>query len=228
MWAKLPITSITPFTFQDFPERTACILWFSGCNMACGYCHNPELVKGTLERLPEPKIRDFLNSRKGLLEGVVLSGGECTLANALPELCRYLKAMGFQVKIDTNGTRPEMIRHLLNEALIDFIALDFKAPESKYTAITQHADFAAFERSLNLITSASVETEIRTTVHGDLLDADDINAMTAQLEALHYTGPYVVQNFRTVPTLGGLTTPRHPFNPADIAPRSFPLHLRNF
>ncbi|MEM9963866.1 MAG: 4Fe-4S cluster-binding domain-containing protein, partial [Asticcacaulis sp.] len=89
MWAKLPITSITPFTFQDFPERTACILWFSGCNMACGYCHNPELVKGTLARLPEEKITGFLNSRKGLLEGVVLSGGECTLANALPDLCRY-------------------------------------------------------------------------------------------------------------------------------------------
>ncbi|WP_140986251.1 anaerobic ribonucleoside-triphosphate reductase activating protein [Asticcacaulis tiandongensis] len=228
MWPKLPITSITPFTFQDFPERTACILWFSGCNMACGYCHNPELVKGTLARLPEPKITDFLNSRKGLLEGVVLSGGECTLANALPELCRYLKAMGFQVKIDTNGTRPEMIAHLLNQALVDFIALDFKAPERKYTAITHHADFSAFEHSLKLIASASIETEIRTTVHGDLLDTDDLNIMTAQLEALRYTGPYVVQNFRTVPTLGGLTTPQRPFNPADLTPRAFPTRLRNF
>ncbi|MEM9963867.1 MAG: hypothetical protein AAGC58_00810, partial [Asticcacaulis sp.] len=135
---------------------------------------------------------------------------------------------GFQVKIDTNGTRPEMIRHLLNEALIDFIALDFKAPENKYTAITHHGDFSAFDRSLKLVISAAIETEIRTTVHGDLLGADDINAMAAQLEALHYTGPYVVQNFRAVPTLGGLTTPQHPFNPADIAPHSFPMRFRNF
>lgn len=228
MWRKLPITSITPFTFQDFPERTACILWFSGCNMACGYCHNPELVKGTLARLPEPKITDFLNSRKGLLEGIVLSGGECTLSNTLPDLCRYLKSMGFQVKIDTNGTRPEMIRYLLDQALVDFIALDFKAPQAKYTAITHHADFGAFERSLRLIMSAAVETEIRTTVHGDLLNADDLNAMTAQLEALNYQGPYVVQNFRNVPTLGGLTTPTQSFNPADLIPRTFPTHLRNF
>ncbi|OYW79051.1 MAG: anaerobic ribonucleoside-triphosphate reductase activating protein [Asticcacaulis sp. 32-58-5] len=156
MWAKLPVTSLTPFTFQDFPEHTACILWFSGCNMACAYCHNPDLVTGAFKRLPSERIEEFLLSRQGLLEGVVLSGGECTLSSALPWLCRKLKSMNFKVKIDTNGSRPEKIEELLNEDLVDFIALDFKAPPSKYRAITHLDDWSLFERSLKLVVTANI------------------------------------------------------------------------
>lgn len=227
MWAKLPVTSLTPFTFQDFPEHTACILWFAGCNMACAYCHNPDLVTGAFKRLPSDSIERFLTSRQGLLEGVVLSGGECTLSSALPWLCRKLKAKGFKVKIDTNGSRPERLEELLNEGLVDFIALDFKAPPSKYMPITGLKNWALFERSLRMVVKAGIGREIRTTVHTDLLDEGDINEMTSLLEELSYRGNFVVQGFVHGPTLGNLPPQGRNFNKALLVERPFPFVFRN-
>lgn len=226
---KLPITSITPFTFQDYPEHTACILWFSGCNMACGYCHNPELVKGELRKLPEETVFRFLTSRSGLLDGVVLSGGECTLCPALPMFISQLKVLGYKVKVDTNGTNPDMLKRLLDERLVDYIALDFKAPEAKFTQVTGFKkDFEVFHRSLVMLCKALIPVEIRTTVHADLLDEEDINAMTALLEEYGFKGTYAVQKFRPGKTLGDLQAPQKSFDPAKISSTSFALSLRNF
>lgn len=225
---KLPITSITPFTFQDYPERTACILWFSGCNMACGYCHNPELVKGKLAKLPPRQVFDFLESRKGLLEGVVLSGGECTLSPALPEFAATLKAQGYLVKIDTNGTNPDMLERLLAENLVDFIALDFKAPEGKFVAVTGSGQYDRFARSLALLCRAGVPVEIRTTVHADQLDAEDINGMMDVLSGFGFKGRYFLQRFRDGVTLGNLAAPRRAFEVSALNVPTFSLELRNF
>ncbi len=167
---KLPITSITPFTFQDYPEHTACILWFSGCNMRCLYCHNPELVNGELKRLPYEQVTSFLESRAGLLEGVVLSGGECTLSSALPEFIRYIKSLEYKVKIDTNGTNPDLLERLLQEKLLDFVAMDFKAPEGKFQSITGLDGYEVFHSSLKILCKSNIDTAIRTTVHTNLIN----------------------------------------------------------
>ncbi|MGN6209458.1 anaerobic ribonucleoside-triphosphate reductase activating protein [Asticcacaulis sp.] len=228
MWRKLPITGLTPFTFQDYPGHTACILWFSGCNMACGYCHNPELVRGTLARLPAEKIQRFLASRRDRLEGVVLSGGECTLSPALPQLARYLKDMGYKVKIDTNGTSPAMLERLLDDGLVDFIALDFKAPQTKFESITGMTKWADFLHSLRLVAAAPTNKEVRTTIHADLLDRADIEAMIGLLEDIGFRGTFALQNFRMGPTLGNLSAPSRRPDLAGLAGKGLDIQLRNF
>lgn len=228
MWRKLPITSLTPFTFQDYPEHTACILWFSGCNMACGYCHNPELVKGTLAKLPAATIQRFLASRQDRLEGVVLSGGECTMAPALPQLAQYLKTLGFKVKIDTNGTNPIMLAQLLNDGLVDFIALDFKAPPLKFEAITGMARWADFLRSLRLVAAAPVGKELRTTIHADLLDRADIESMIDLLQEVEFRGTFVLQNFRMGRTLGNLKASSKRLDLTGLSGEGLDIQFRNF
>jgi pyruvate formate lyase activating enzyme len=225
---KLPITGITPFTFQDYPEHTACILWFSGCNMACGYCHNPELVRGELRKLPPEQVMAFLESRCGLLDGVVFSGGECTLTPALPEFAAYLKSLGYKVKIDTNGTNPDMLAQMLDAGLIDNVALDFKAPPDVFFSITGYPNYAAFERSLALLVSSGVGLEVRTTVHADLLGVEDINTILHLLEEAGFTGTYCLQNFRPGDTLGNVAAPTRCFDSYRLNTPSFSLALRGF
>lgn len=229
-WAlnKLPITSITPFTFQDYPEHTACILWFSGCNMACSYCHNPELVKGELAKLPPQQVVEFLESRKGLLEGVVLSGGECMMSAQLPDFARYLKSLGFKVKVDTNGTNPDMLEKMLGEELIDYVALDYKAPTDLFQSITGFDGYALFERSLKLLIASGIPLEIRTTVHADLLDEGDINAIIYRLEDVGFAGTYYLQNFRPGKTLGNIGNPFASFDVSRLSKASFAVASRGF
>ncbi len=225
---KLPITSITPFTFQDYPEHTACILWFSGCNMACSYCHNPELVKGELSKLPSAQVTEFLESRKGLLEGVVLSGGECMMSAQLPDFARYLKSLGFKVKVDTNGTNPDMLEKMLGENMIDYVALDYKAPPDLFQSITGFDGYTLFERSLNLLIASGIPLEIRTTVHADLLDEEDINSILKHLKNLEFSGTYYVQNFRAGKTLGNIGEPFASFDLSRLSKATFAVASRGF
>lgn len=225
---KLPITSITPFTFQDYPEHTACILWFSGCNMRCGYCHNPELVKGELKKLPPEHIIDFLESRRGLLEGVVLSGGECTLCPQLQELAAYLKACDYKVKLDTNGTNPKMLETLTSMGLVDFIALDFKAPKTKFLPVTGMDIYALFQQSLGICIDSKIDMEIRTTIHTSLLLEEDINEIITCLATHNYKGNYVLQNYRHGTTLGNLPIQPKEFNTTQLIEPDFPIVFRNF
>jgi pyruvate formate lyase activating enzyme len=213
---KLPITSITPFTFQDYPEHTACILWFSGCNMACSYCHNPELVRGELQKLPFDKVNSFLLSRRSLLEAVVLSGGECTLSPYIIDFARYVKSLGFKLKIDTNGTNPDALSKMLAENLLDFVALDFKAPQGKFAEITKFANFDKFQKSLQLLCNANIALEVRTTYHSSLLNPQDLQDIMATLDELKFSGNYAVQKCRIDKTLGGI-----------IEENNFPDSLQN-
>lgn len=197
--------------------------------MACGYCHNPELVKGTLKKLPFEQVTGFLESRAGMLDGTVLSGGECTLSPALPAFIEYLKDIGFKVKIDTNGTNPVMLGNLLDKNRIDYVALDYKAPTDKYASITGHHDSGLFRKSLKLLCQSSVPFEIRTTVHTDLLIEKDINIMIDDLEENGFTGTYYIQNFRDGKTLGKFPKQQYVINRSLIAhPRNFKIAYRNF
>ncbi len=224
------VSSITPFTLLDYPGHSACILWFSGCNLRCPYCHNPELVRGPHPRVDPGEIAAFLELRHGLLEGVTLSGGECTLCPNIVAICRELKRFGFLVKIDSNGCRPEILTELIERRLIDYIALDYKAPLQRFEQVARRDLFAAFERSLDQIVHSDIECEIRTTTHSHLLDEEAINAIIDDLEQRGYRKRYYIQNFNETekPTLGIL--PQH--KPLDRSlirkPNTFEVAYRNF
>lgn len=205
------IYSITPFTLIDFPDKTACIIWFTGCNMRCNYCYNPDIVTGK-GKLSYDDVFDFLRKRVNLLDGVVLSGGECTLHKSIVEFIRQIKALGMLVKIDTNGSNPDMLKLLLSEHLIDFVSIDFKAPKNKFEEITKVNFFAEFKVSLALLKQFSIPFEVRTTVHSDLLSPSDIKTMSEELHSEGYHGKYFLQEFvNDVTTLGNLENPINNF-----------------
>jgi pyruvate formate lyase activating enzyme len=203
--ATAPIYSITPFTLLDFADKAACILWFAGCNMRCLYCYNPDIVRGK-GRITFRSALDFLDSRKNLLDGVVLSGGECTMHKNMEWFLREVKANGFLVKIDTNGTDPNLLRSLIAEGLVDYIALDYKANPAKFARITQSELQSEFEETLRFLAKGSVPYEVRTTVHSDLLDTSDLQDMARRLYSVGYRGKYYLQHFMNdTQTIGRLS-----------------------
>ncbi|MBK6264002.1 anaerobic ribonucleoside-triphosphate reductase activating protein [Marivirga sp. S37H4] len=199
-----PIYDITPFTLLDYPDKAACILWFAGCNMRCGYCYNPDIVfgkgkKGTAEAL------SFLQSRKGLLDGVVMSGGECTLHKELIPLSQQAKALDMSIKIDTNGSRPKVLKALADQHTLDYVALDFKAPSHKFDLLTRSNLYKPFTESLEFLIASGIPFEVRTTVHSAQLQTADILNMSDFLTCKGYTGNYYLQHFtnnsKTIETL---------------------------
>ena len=162
--------------------------------MRCLYCYNPEIVlgKGTISF---EKALTFLLSRKNLLDAVVFSGGECLLHKNSIQLITEVKKMGFLVKIDTNGSRPEVLQQLLENQLIDYVALDFKAMPAHFEKITQSNLFLPFEKSLQLLLESGLPFEVRTTVHSDLIDTNHMQAMIRYLEQQNYEGNYYIQHF---------------------------------
>jgi len=227
---KLPICDITPFTMQDFPYHTACIMWFGGCNMRCSYCHNPELVLGKKKRMQWEEISSFLNKRKGLLDGVVLTGGECTISKDIPEFIKYIRELGMKVKLDTNGLRPDVLDSLLADSLIDYVAIDYKAPEKKFSDITRTPNFNEFHSSLDILCKSSIDFEVRTTVHTDLLNKQDIEEIIKDLEDLNFKGNYYIQNFQPSPENIEPTPDQKYILNTDSLPSTekFKIHTRNF
>ena len=214
-----PIYDITPFSALDYPDHLSAIIWFAGCNMRCSYCYNGDIVFSKGKRSLDEALA-FLQTRVGLLEGVVLSGGEATMFSGLTVFCRKIKALGFKIKLDTNGTFPQKIKELIDENLLDYVALDYKAPAAKFYAITKNQNFSSFEESLELLLKEEVDLEVRTTLHSDLLDEDDINAIADDLENRGYRGTYYLQNFvQDVKTIGDVANPKAAFDKSRIASR---------
>ena len=188
------ISNITPFTLLDYPHKSACILWYAGCNMRCLYCYNPEIVlgKGTIAFT---NVIGFLKTRIGLLDAVVFSGGECLIHKTILEHIKIVKELGFLVKIDTNGSCPKILKQLVDDNLIDYVALDFKALPNKFEAITKSNLFAEFEASFETLKSSNIPYEVRTTYHSELCTNDDLNEMQNYLNKKGYLGNFYVQNF---------------------------------
>ena len=176
----MKLGGLVKFTLIDFPGRPAAIVFTQGCNFRCRYCHNPELVYPHLflEPMPEEEVWSFLKRRQGTLEGVVVSGGEPTLHEDLPEFMARLKQMGYATKLDTNGSRPEVLRELIDKKLVDYIAMDLKAPLEKYSAITGvETKQDVLLQSMDLIRQSGLEYEFRTTYDKEVLTDADINAL---------------------------------------------------
>ena len=188
----------TPSTLIDYPGKTACMVYTVGCNFRCPYCHNPELVDETVEEtFPEASVLAFLETRRGLLAGVVVTGGEPTMhGEALLSFMRRVKERGFLVKLDTNGTDPAFIRKAIEGKLVDYVAMDVKAPLPTYHRVVgRPVNTDAVRESIDLLLGGRVPYEFRTTVVKALLSPEDLEAIAREVAGAER---YYLQRF--VPT----------------------------
>lgn len=171
-------------TLLDYPERVACTIFTGGCNFRCPFCHNASLVTHIEPelRIESEEIFSYLNKRKGLLDGVCISGGEPLLQSDIAEFIQKIKEMGYSVKLDTNGTDPQKLKMLIDEGLVDYVAMDIKNSKEKY-ALTAgvDVDISAIEQSVDLLKQNRVEWEFRTTLVRELHDLQDISSMAQWL-----------------------------------------------
>jgi len=171
------IGGVQKTTLIDFPGKVAAIVFTQGCNFRCGYCHNPSLLLNKEKVVNNYTTKDFfsfLQTRIGKLDGVVITGGEPTLQSGLYDFIKEIKQMGFAVKLDTNGTNPDVIKKLLNYNLLDYIAMDIKAPIEKYENIVcRNIKQENILRSIYLIINCKIDYEFRTTVIKSQLSPND-------------------------------------------------------
>lgn len=191
----MTVNGLRKLTLLDFPGRVACTLFLAGCNMRCPFCHNaPLVIDGSgVENIPEDELLAFLKKRSGVLDGVCITGGEPTLRRELPELLRSIKALGYAVKLDTNGTNPDILAALIDEGLVDYVAMDIKNSPEKYSLTAgREVDMDAVRRSVAILMENKVKYEFRTTVVGGYHTADDFRAIG---EWLRGAEAYFLQNF---------------------------------
>jgi len=184
-------------TLVDFPGIVAATVFTQGCNFRCGYCHNADLVLPELlgEPLPVELVFNYLSGRQGKIEGVVITGGEPTLQPGLADFIAQIKAMGFAVKLDTNGSHPEVLSTLIELHLIDYFALDIKTSFKKYPLLTNTAcDTAKILESIHLIINSGVPYQLRTTLVKEFCSGQDLDEIQALIkDARHYAlQPFVI------------------------------------
>ncbi|MBS1645847.1 MAG: anaerobic ribonucleoside-triphosphate reductase activating protein [Bacteroidetes bacterium] len=222
-----PIYNITPFTLLDYPDKTACIFWFAGCNMRCLYCYNPDIVLGK-GRISLHAGLHFLQKRQGLLDAVVLSGGECMAHKKISDFLQEIKNKGVLVKIDTNGSFPEKLNECIKNKLVDYVSLDFKATRNKFHTITKSHLFSEFETSLCSLIHAAIPFEVRTTIHADLLQIEDIQEMVNILQRYEYKGTYYLQYYRNNSnTLGNMRNSKNKYIDLLQIQTKIPIVFRN-
>ncbi len=216
----MKFSAIQKFTVLDYPDKVACIAFTPGCNMRCGFCHNPEFV------IPE-KIREiqdsfiqeetffhFLDGRRGLLDGVVVSGGEPTIWHDLPEFFRKIQERGFLAKLDTNGHHPEMLKKLLREKLVDYIAMDVKTSLSEYPKLVGKGVKAEnIAESITLIKASGIPYEFRTTLIKEIHSEEMLEDMEKLLAGAER---YYLQTFRPGHTLNSVFASYHAFSPEEM------------
>ncbi len=192
----MKIAGVIKSSMIDYPGKASTVIFLGGCNFRCGYCHNPEMVHP--QRQPDEKVSPvpqdgidpvdlmaFLEKRKRFLDGVCISGGEPTLNKELPELIEQIKSLGLSVKLDTNGSNPDMLRDFLSKALVDYVAMDIKGPADKYQWIVRYPiNMDTIKESATLLTDAfkrqNFPCEFRTTVCRELLSESDLKRMIAE------------------------------------------------
>lgn len=186
------ISGLQKTSLLDYPEKISTIVFTNGCNFRCGYCHNPELLTPfAREVLSIPAFFEFLKTRIGKIDAVVITGGEPCLQTGLKEFILEIKNLGFLVKLDTNGSFPDILKELI--AYTDYIAMDIKAPFEKYSEITcSNIDIEKIKKSINLIMNSEVDYEFRTTVVKSQLCIDDLVEIS---EIIKGAKKYYLQKF---------------------------------
>jgi len=199
----MEIGGLQKLTLIDYPGRLACTVFTIGCNFKCQFCYSPELVIPerikNQPRISEADFFNFLKDREELLEGVVICGGEPTIHKDLPDFIKKIKKMGFLVKLDTNGSNPKVLEKLIKDGLIDYVAVDIKAPKRKYKKVVgKKINIKDIEKSIEILKESEIDYEFRTTIVPTLLDKKDI------VKIARWIGPgkrYFLQNFRAEKTI---------------------------
>jgi len=198
------IGGLQKFSLLDYPGKLAAIIFTQGCNFRCPYCHNPELVdpQRYSPLLDTEMVLRFLYKRHKKLSAVVISGGEPTLQEDLVPFLKLLKAMHYKVKLDTNGSRPEVLQEISNQNLVDYFAMDIKAPIKLYKVITRaELEPGIIEKSMDLIRQSGVDYEFRTTFFDLLLSTDDLASMQNLLKP---GDRFIIQQCHYSKTLEGI------------------------
>lgn len=186
----------------DWDGKVVTVLYLPGCNFRCPFCHNVEMVlePSSFEEVPFSQVEEYVRSNADFLDGVVVTGGEPTLQRDLPQLLRRLKDLGVRVKLDTNGTDPDMLKDVLDAGLVDYVAMDLKAPlDERYDDLAGvRVPIDKIKRSIQLLEDSGIDHEFRTTVVPILLTPQDIEAMAAYIGG---TRMYALQQFRPGKTL---------------------------
>lgn len=192
------IAGIQKTTLLDYPGKVAAIVFTQGCNFRCRYCHNPELLDFYLqEKISTKDFFEFLKTRRGKLDGVVITGGEPTLQSDLYDFIVKIKELNFSVKLDTNGTNPQILEKFFNENLIDYVAMDIKAPLKEYSKITgTKFNTSDIKSSIDLIMNSSIDYEFRTTLLKSLLSLEDLDKIGQTIcgAKLYYLQKFVPSN----------------------------------
>ncbi len=172
------IGGIQKMTLLDFPGRIACIVFTHGCNFRCPYCHNAPLVTHSPDTVSEEEVLAYLKKRRGILDGVVVSGGEPTLQKDLIAFLGKVRELGYAIKLDTNGTNPAVLREAVERGLCDYVAMDIKNSREKYPVTCDCAvDMTAVEQSVSFLLSGAVEYEFRTTLTRELHTEEDMRSI---------------------------------------------------
>lgn len=213
-------SGIQKLTLLDYPGKVSCIVFSPGCDFRCGYCHNPEFVlpeclaKMKDHFIPEEKVLSFLQKRVGLLDGVVISGGEPTLAPDLIDFMRKVKKIGFLIKLDTNGNHPSVIENALNEKLIDYIAMDIKASIISYDQLVgSGVKVDNIIRSIDIIKNSGVDYEFRSTLIREIHSLEDLKRMCTMVRG---SKRLYLQGFRPGHTLDPKYAKYHPFSDEEM------------
>ena len=214
----MKIHGLQKMTLLDFPEHVACTVFLGGCDLRCPYCHNYELATGKVPPvMEEEELLAFLAKRKGLLDGVAITGGEPCLHRDLPDFIARIRALGFAVKLDTNGTHPDMLREVLEKGLVDYVAMDVKNSPARYALTaglteketdehSEQAFVSAVRESIRILMESGVDYEFRTTVVEELHREEDFEEIGALIKGAKR---YFLQCFTdrdTVP-YAGLSAP---------------------
>lgn len=189
------IDGLQKLTLLDFPGKIACTVFTHGCNYRCPFCHNASLVVSqNSEHISQDEVINFLEKRKGLLDGVAITGGEPTLQKDLKDFIKKVKSLGYLVKLDTNGSNPEILKDLIDEGLLDYVAVDIKSSPEKYTLLTgvKDLDFTQVNKTVELLKQGRVDYEFRTTVVNPLHEAEDFRKIAKWLKGCPH---YYLQQF---------------------------------
>lgn len=189
------IDGFDELTLLDYPGYLACIIFTRGCNFKCPYCQNSSLIRYSKEpsKYSEEEILDFLNKRKGKLEGIVISGGEPTIQKGLKDFIKKIKMLDFKVKLDTNGSNPKILKELIDENLVDYIAMDIKNDLEHYEDVTfSKVNTKAIKESIDLICKSKIDYEFRTTI---MKENHKIENLKNILELIK-DKKYYIQNFK--------------------------------
>ena len=188
------IDGFDKLTLLNYPDKVACTIFTKGCNFRCPYCHNSSLISLDKENDKYKEVISYLNKRKGILDGVCITGGEPLIHKCIKDLIKEIKDMGFLVKLDTNGSNPLMLKEIIDEKLIDYVAMDIKNTFDKYEmTIGCKTNLDNIKKSIDVIESSDIDYEFRTTIVKEFHTFDDIKGIVNMLDE---KSKYYIQNFR--------------------------------